>query len=672
VSESVESREADVSRRLAAGDARRPTILARLEDAIGSLALLVMVVLPLAEIVSRRVFARGIPGSGPIVQHLTLWVGFLGAAIAARDGKLLALATGTFIPRGTPRRSADVLAAGFGAMAASLLAWGGWQMTMIEREAGTNIGAGIQAWVAQIVLPITFALIAIRLVWRPGFNSLSPATHVDTHEPEATDARLNGSRSDDSGARVKGSRSDARRSASRSGERSPWIDRGLASLGILAAVALIRIPSLIEGHSLWPIWVLIVAAAIAGTPLFAILGGAAALLFMRDGVTPATVLIETYSLSVSPTLPAIPLFTLAGFLLAEGHASERLLRVFRAWFGWIPGGTAVVCAVLCSFFTVFTGGSGVTILALGGVLFPALLKDGYREKFALGLLTASGSLGLLLPPALPLILYAVVAQIPIEDIFIGGILPGILLTSMVAAWGVREGIQSGAGRYPFRAGEAGASLWAAKWELAIPVLVLVAMFSGLATAVESAALTALYALIVQAAIHRDLSLRSDLPRAFTECVTVIGGVLIILGVAQGFTSYLVGAQVPAMLVEWVRGHIVSRLTFLLVLNLFLLAVGWLMEIFAAIVVVVPLIVPLGAAFGIHPVHLGIIFIANLELGFLTPLVGLNIFLASYRFKRPVLEVCAAALPMMAILGAGVLVITYIPWLTTGLLAMLGR
>ena len=671
MTESVESREADVSRRLAAGAARRPTILARLEDAIGSLALLVMVVLPLAEIVSRRVFARGIPGSGPIVQHLTLWVGFLGAAIAARDGKLLALATGTFIPRGTPRRTADVLAAGFGAMAASLLAWGGWQMTMIEREAGTNIGAGIQAWVAQIVLPIAFALIAIRLVWRPGFNSLNPATHVDTHEPEATDdaiARLKPSRSEDESAPAAG----RRRSAKALAERSPWPDRALASLGILAAIALIRIPSLIEGHSLWPIWVLIVAAAIAGTPLFAILGGAAALLFMRDGVTPATVLIETYSLSVSPTLPAIPLFTLAGFLLAEGHASERLLRVFRAWFGWIPGGTAVVCAVLCSFFTVFTGGSGVTILALGGVLFPALLKDGYREKFALGLLTASGSLGLLLPPALPLILYAVVAQIPIEDIFIGGILPGILLTAMVAAWGVREGIQSGAGRYPFRAGEAGASLWAAKWELAIPVLVLVAMFSGLATAVESAALTALYALVVQAVIHRDLSLRSDLPRAFTECVTVIGGVLIILGVAQGFTSYLVGAQVPAMLVEWVRGHIVSRLTFLLVLNLFLLAVGWLMEIFAAIVVVVPLIVPLGAAFGIHPVHLGIIFIANLELGFLTPLVGLNIFLASYRFKRPVLEVCAAALPMMAILGAGVLVITYIPWLTTGLLAMLGR
>jgi C4-dicarboxylate transporter DctM subunit len=635
VTASSSSQQSAVSGRLRL---QLPTVLARLEDLVASLALLVMVVLPLAEIVTRRAFSRGIPGSGPIVQHLTLWVGFLGAAIAARDGKLLALATGTFLPQGIWRRTADIFAAAFGAFAAVVLAWGAWQMVMIEREAGTNIGADIQAWVAQLVLPISFALIAVRVVWRPGFNALNPAKD---------DARLKPS-------------------------RNLWIDRALASLGIVAGVVLVRTPSLIEGHAFWPFWIVIIVAAGAGTPLFAILGGTAALLFLHDGVTPATIMVETYSLSVSPTLPAIPLFTLAGFLLAEGRASERLLRVFRAFFGWIPGGTAVVCAVLCSFFTVFTGGSGVTILALGGVLFPALLKDGYREKFALGLLTASGSLGLLLPPALPLILYAVVAQIPIEDIFIGGILPGILLTSMVSAWGVREGIVSGAGRYPFGAREALASLWAAKWELAIPVLVLVAMFSGLATAVEAAALTALYALIVQAVIHRDLSLRHDLPRAFTECVTVIGGVLIILGVAQGFTSYLVGAQVPAKLVEWVRGHITSRLVFLFVLNLFLLAVGWLMEIFAAIVVVVPLIVPLGIAFDIHPVHLGIIFIANLELGFLTPLVGLNIFLASYRFKRPVLEVCVAALPMMAILGIGVLVITYVPWLTTGLLSLLGR
>ena len=575
-----------------------------------------MVVLPLSEIVATHAFGRGVPASGPIVQHLTLWVGFLGAAIAAREGKLLALATGTFIPAGAWRRAADSLAAAFGACTSVVLGWGGWQMASIERDAGTTIGAGIPTWIAQIVLPIAFAIIAVRIVWHTR-------------------------------------------------------DRSLAAIGLAAGVLFVWMPSLVPRLPLTLGFLTIVAAAIAGTPLFAILGGTAAFLFMHDGTAPGTILIETYSLSVSPTLPAIPLFTLAGFLLAEGRASERLLRVFRAWFGWIPGGTAVVCAVLCSFFTVFTGGSGVTILALGGVLFPALLKDGYRERFSLGLLTASGSLGLLLPPALPLILYAVVAQIPIENIFIGGILPGILLTSMVAAWGVREGIVSGAGRYPFRASEAFESLWDAKWELAIPVLVLVAMFSGWATAVEASALTALYALIVQAVIHRDLSIR-DVLRAFTECVTVIGGVLIILGVAQGFTSYLVGAQVPAHLVEWVRAHITSRLMFLLVLNLFLVVVGWLMEIFAAIVVVVPLIVPLGAAFGIHPVHLGIIFIANLELGFLTPLVGLNIFLASYRFKRPILEVCRAALPMMGILGLGVLVITYVPWLTTGLLALLGR
>jgi C4-dicarboxylate transporter DctM subunit len=635
--------------------------LVLIEDAFSSLALLAMVILPLLEILWRRALGQGIPGSGPIVQHLTLWVGFLGAAIAARDGKLLALATGTFIPPGLWRRAADILAAAFGACAALILAYGGYQMVTIEREGGAIIGAGIPTWVAQIVLPVAFAMIAARIVWRVG--SLSELTAAAS--PNAANA--SGSAAS---ANANASRS-AKALAERSTERSLWLDRFLASLGLAAGVLFLRVPSILQAHSIWPAAIVVVAAAVLGTPLFAILGGTAALLFMHDGVTPATILIEAYSLSVSSTLPAIPLFTLAGFLLAEGKASERLLRVFRAYFGWIPGGTAVVCAVLCSFFTVFTGGSGVTILALGGVLFPALLKDGYREKFSLGLLTASGSLGLLLPPALPLILYAVVAQIPIEDVFIGGILPGILLTSMVAAWGVREGIVTGAGRYPFRGSEALSATWQAKWELAMPVLVLVAMFSGLATAVEASAITALYALVVQAFIHRDLSLRALL-RAFSECVTVIGGVLIILGVAQGFTSYLVGAQVPAKLVEWVRGHITSRLMFLFVLNLFLLAVGWLMEIYAAIVVVVPLIVPLGAAFGINPVHLGIIFLANLELGFLTPLVGLNIFLASYRFKRPVLEVCVAALPMMGILGIGVLVITYVPWLTTGILSLLGR
>ena len=590
------------------------------EDALVALALGVMVVLPLLEIGFRSVFGGGIPASGPIVQHLVLWVGFLGAAIASREGRLLSLATGSFL-RGPARQVAAVFTAAVSSGVAVLLAWGAIELIRSERAAGSTIGAGIPTWLAQLVLPIGLGLIAARLVFRAS---------------------------------------------------TQWMGRAVAAIGPLVGLVLSQWPVLLASRPAWP-WVgLVIVAGAMGAPIFAILGGAAALLFLSDGITPATILVETYSLSVSPTLPTIPLFTLAGFLLAQGRASERMLRVFRLLFGWIPGGTAVVCAVICSFFTAFTGGSGVTILALGGVLLPALLKAGYRERFSLGLLTASGSLGLLLPPSVPLILYGVVAQIPIEDLFIGGILPGLLLTTMMAAWGMREGLISGAGRQPFQTREAISAVWAAKWELALPALVVLAMFSGLATAVEAAALTAFYTLVSQAFIHRDVSIRKDLLRIFSQCVGLIGGVFVILGVAVGLTSWLVSAQVPMRLVELTRGHIGSPFVFLLALNLFLVIVGCLIEIFPAIIVVVPLIVPLGAAFGIHPVHLGIIFIANLELGYLTPLVGLNVLFASYRFDKPVLEVARAALPMAGILGAGVLLITYIPWLTLGLLRLLGR
>lgn len=593
----------------------------RVEDAVAATALAVMTVIPLLEIVLRRAAGIGIPGAGPIVQHLVLWVGFLGAAIAAREGKLLSLATGTLVPDGWPRRVTSVAAAALGAAVSTILALAAVEFVRSEYETASSFGAGIPTWMAELVLPVGFTLIALRLAWR------------------ASDG---------------------------------WRGRALAASGLVAGWLIGTHPQWIEGHSAVPGVLLIVLGGALGAPIFAILGGAAVVLFMADGVTPAAILIETYSLSTSPTLAAIPLFTLTGFLLAEGKASERLLRVFRALFGWIPGGTAVVCAVLCSFFTAFTGGSGITILALGGILFPALVKDGYRERFSLGLLTASGSLGLLLPPSLPLMLYGVVAQMPIDNLFIGGILPGLLLTAMIAAWGMREGLVSGAGRQAFAGSEAAAALWAAKWELAMPVVVVGALFSGLATSVEAAALTAAYALFTQSVVHRDLSIRRDLLRVFAECVGLIGGVLVILGVAVGLTSWLVGAQVPMHLVEFTRAHIESRTMFLLALNVFLILVGCLMEIFPAIVVVVPLIVPLGQAYNVHPVHLGIIFIANLELGYLTPLVGLNILLASYRFKRPVLEVARAALPMAGILAIGVLVITYVPWLTLGILGMLGR
>jgi tripartite ATP-independent transporter DctM subunit len=575
-----------------------------------------MAVLPLAEIPARALLKSGIPGSGALVQHLTLWVAFLGAALAAREGRLLEIATTTFIPEGRWRRAAVVISSAVAAGVSILLARAGLEMVLVERTAATRFAMGIPLWIAQLVLPVAFALIAVRIVWRAS---------------DGAPGRL------------------------------------VAALGLTAGLALGQFPGLLEGRPVWPGMAVVLVGTLLGGPLFAALGGVAVLLFIGAGVPIAAVPVETYRLTVSPTLPAIPLFTLTGYFLSESHASNRLLRVFRALFGWIPGGTALVCAVVCAFFTAFTGGSGVTILALGALLFQALREDGYREHFSLGLITAAGSLGLLFPPSLPLIVYGIVATTPIENLFLGGVLPGVLLLGMIAAWGMREGVRTHTGRTRFEWREARAAMNQAKWELLLPVFVLIAIFGGFATVVEAAALTVLYVFVVECFVERDLSVRRDVPRVLFQCVVLVGGVMVILGAAMGLTSYLVDAEVPARLLEWTRAHVHSRVVFLLVLYLLLLVVGCLMDIFSAIVVVVPLIVPVGLAFGVHPVHLGIIFIANLELGYLTPPVGLNLYLASYRFGRPMLEVARASVPYMIILALGVLVITYVPWLTTWLL-----
>ena len=339
----------------------------------------------------------------------------------------------------------------------------------------------------------------------------------------------------------------------------------------------------------------------------------------------------------------------------------------------MPGGTAIAAAALCAFFTLFTGGSGVTILVLGGLLLPALVASGYRERFSIGLLTASGSLGLLFPLSLPLMLYGIVSQkAPIDDLFIGGLLPGLLMLGLLAALGVREGIKTKAVRTPFRIGEAGAALWAAKWELFLPVFVVGTFVGGVATLVETAPIAALYTVLVQRYVTRDLPTWKDVFRVAADCIALVGGVLLILAVAAGLTDYLVFAQIPAQIIEWTQAHVHSKLAFLLVLNVFLLVVGTLMDIFSAIVVVVPLILPLAEIYGINYVHLGIIFVANLELGFLHPPLGLNLLLASVRFKKPVLEVTWATLPMLGVLAIGVLLITYWPWLTLGILQWMGR
>ena len=595
----------------------------RVENVLATLALGGIMLLPLAEIAFRGIFGAAIPGSGPFAHNLTLWVGLLGAAIAAREGKLLTLATGEFLPtRFAPY--AHVVAAFAGAAIAIIFAVGGQALLVTEREAGDIIAVGVPVWISIAVFPVAFTVIALRLAWRASPN---------------------------------------------------WIGRAVAALGIVAGYFLTQRLELIEGAALWPWLVALTIVGILGTPIFALLGGIAMFGFFIDGSRPVVPLIKAYEELTSPAanLAAIPLFTLTGFLLAEGKSSERLLRALRGLFGWIPGGTAVAAASLCAFFTLFTGGSGVTILALGGLLLPALVKEGYPERFSIGLLTASGSLGLLFPLSVPLILYAIVAQnVAIEDLFIGGLLPGLLMLGLIAALGVRQALKSGATRSSFSMGEMAGSLWEAKWELLLPVVVLTALLGGYATTSESAAIAALYAVIVQRFIHRDLPTSRDVLRVASESVALVGGVLLILAVAVGLTNYLVNAQVPDQLIAWTQEHVQSRILFLLYLNLFLLLVGTVMDIFSAIVVVVPLIIPLAAVYDINLVHLGVIFIANLELGYLHPPLGLNLLLASVRFKKPVLEVMWATLPMLGILALGVLLITYVPWLTLGLLQWMGK
>jgi tripartite ATP-independent transporter DctM subunit len=416
----------------------------------------------------------------------------------------------------------------------------------------------------------------------------------------------------------------------------------------------------------------VIGATVLGAPIFVLLGGLAVVLFYADAgammpVRSAVGAVPSATLQITSqdTLPTIPLFTLAGTLLARGGTPERLVRVFRALAGWLPGGTAVAAVLVCAFFTTFTGASGVTILALGSLLLPVLMKDRHSERFSLGTVTASGSIGLLFPPSLPIILYGVKAQTSVLDMFYACILPGFLLVGLVSAYCIREGVAEGAAWRRVDPREIAVSVWAAKWEIALPVVVFVSLFGGFASTVQAAALTVLYTLVIKCVVYRDVSVRGELPKVLTESTILVGGVLIILCAALGFTNYLIDAQIPAKGAAWVTAGIHSRWAFLLILNGFLLVVGCLMDIFSAVFVVVPLILPVAAAFEIDPLHLGAIFLINLELGYLTPPVGMNLFLSSFRFNTPMPRVIRAVLPFMLVQLAAVLLVTFVPWLSVG-------
>lgn len=412
---------------------------------------------------------------------------------------------------------------------------------------------------------------------------------------------------------------------------------------------------------------LLVLLAVFGAPLFTVIAASAMLGYQREGIDLMAISIEMLGLAEMPFLSAIPLFTFAGYLLSASQAPKRLVRLTGALLGWMPGGLALVALAACAFFTAFTGASGVTIIALGAILYPALQHDGYPARFNLGLVTTSGSLGLLFAPSLPLILYGVIAEVPIDDLFRAGILPGMLMLVMLAGWSlwVNRANRKPLGDFSIR--EVGAALRESAWELPLPFVVLGGIYSGFFAVSEAAAVTAAYVLLVEVAILREITLR-ELPRIMRESMLLVGGILIILGVSLASTNYMIDADIPQRLLAFISDLVTSQATFLILLLIFLLILGAILDIFSAIVLVVPLVLPIAAQYGVNEVHLGIVFLAAMQLGYLTPPVGLNLFIASYRFNTPIMEVYRATLPFLLILAASVVIITFWPQLSLWLLA----
>ena len=571
-----------------------------------------MVLLPFFETISRLFNFNNIPASQVLVQHCTLWLAFLGAVLATRDNKLLSLTRDPLFDKKDSFHVGKWIARNTTFLVLLALTYGSFELIKVEAISSIDIAPYIPRWFGQIIMPVGFGIMAL-IIFQNSF------THF-----------------------------------------------GYKILTILLVILLTNqlfldtITDLIPIRIFGSIFILI--ALLNGAPIFVGLGGLAVLFFWYDYTPVASISAETYRIVVSPTLPTIPLFTLAGYLLAESKTSERLVMVFRQVFGWIPGGIPVVIILLCGFFSALTGGSGVTILALGGLLVPLLIKEGYTKSFSIGLITVSGSIGLLFPPSLPVIIYGITAGISIKSVFLAGLIPGLVLITFISFWALYQGKTSNIVLEKFNFKKAIKICWGTKSELSIPFLIILGIFGGFTTLVEAASIIVIYILIIEIFVLKDIDIW-DLPRIIKECSSLIGGVLIILGVAMGLTSYLIDAQIPDLLLEQAKILINSKLLFLLLLNIFLLIVGCLMDIFSAIIVIVPLIAPLGLYFGVDPVHLAIIFIANLELGFLTPPVGMNLFLAAYRFDEDMPTIYKATLPFFIVKLFVVFLITYLPFLT---------
>ncbi|MEI8093613.1 MAG: TRAP transporter large permease subunit [Spirochaetales bacterium] len=610
----------------------------RAEEWVGIGSLFLLLLLPLADFLSRKFLNEPIPGSLITTRHLMLYITFIGGMLAAREGQHLAI--GTFISFANERLKKLLHAVtSFAAVTISTaFVWGSLSLFLTGFTPGALVGF-LPLQVFTVVLPIGMTFITVRFITKAEtsltgkliaifgvllgtYLALQPFANVLT--------ALFG--------------------------QPDWYDNAVAFWA--ASLTPLVIPGIL----------LLILLAFAGLPLFVVLGGIAWFLFLPTGGALETIPSEGFTLLTDGSMPAIPLFTLVGFILAEGKSAERLIRLFRAWFGWMPGGLIFVTVAVSAFFTTFTGASGVTILALGMILYLILTKSGYSPLFAIGLLTASGSIGILLPPSLPMILYGSSSRVSVLDMFLGGLIPGAMMIVAMTLFGVFTSLKNKVERTPFHLKEALKAFRDGLLDILLPVLIVAVYFSGAMDLTETAATAAAYAVFIQVVVLRDLKWR-DLFRAMTKAMVIMGGILVILAFARGLSYYIVDTQLPTQLAAWVKTSITEPWVFLAFLNLTLLVVGMFMDIYSAIVVVAPLIIPMGAVFGIDPIHLGIIFLVNMEIGFLTPPVGLNLYLASYCFKQPLGKITVSVLPFLAIQLAILMLVTYVPWFSTALVQL---
>ncbi len=617
------------------------------ENSFAPLLLVAATLILAMDIVARLLGVSALRASTDYVRHLVLWISFAGAMITTREKSHLSMSVGVERLSEPARRVVATATSLVSVAVCTALAAASLSFALTGFDPTDTVGA-FPTRIVALVMPVGFAVIAMRFIRTP--------------------ERGNGRR---------------------------WI----ASLGILAGLALgwealvSSLLSILPSSSAvfaWltvagsrvtgvlapvfsalhlPLIILLVVSVFLGGPIFVLVGGLALLFFLHSAGAMESAANQAYTMLTGDVIPSIPLFTLAGYIISESRSGERLVRLFRSLFGWLPGGLAFMSILICAFLTTFTGASGVTIIAVGALLLYILKDSGYNESFGRGLLTASGSIGLLFPPSLPVILYGVVSMTNIKHMFVGGILPGAFMVLSIAAIGVWRARRDRVPRTALDLRQLLPTLWSSLGEILLPILILVLFLKGITTLVETGAVAVIYAVVLEVVVHRDLKL-CQLPAVFLKSVVILGGILIILATASGFSYYIVDAQIPLQFTQWLRAHVVSPIVFLLLLNLVLIIKGFFIDIFSAITIVVPLIAPLGIAYGINPVHLGIIFLANLELGYLTPPLGLNLFLASYRFQKPIVRIYRDVLPFQLVMLASVLIITYVPWMTTALLDIL--